>query len=168
MKKQILFCLIFSLTTLITIAQNDSAISNLNEIVVTATRSERKLGNVAVPVSIISEKNIKQAGSVRLTDILNEQAGLYLTSGFGSGIQMQGLNPDYTLILLNGEPFIGRTAGVLDLNRITVGNVQKIEIVNYYKGGTTPAASTSDNIKLSTQRYFTFRYTYQGSGSTTF
>ena len=129
MKKQILFCLIFSLTTLITIAQNDSAISNLNEIVVTATRSERKLGNVAVPVSIISEKNIKQAGSVRLTDILNEQAGLYLTSGFGSGIQMQGLNPDYTLILLNGEPFIGRTAGVLDLNRITVGNVQKIEIV---------------------------------------
>ena len=111
------------------LSQKDSAIVNLNEVVVTATRSERKLGNVAVPVSIVSEKNIQQAASLRLNDILNEQAGLFLTSGFGTGIQMQGLNPDYTLILINGEPLIGRTAGVLDLNRITVGNIQKIEIV---------------------------------------
>ena len=52
--------------------------------------------------------------------------------------------------------------------RTATGKYAKMEIVNYYKGGTTPAASASDNIKLSTQRYFTFRYTYQGSGSTTF
>ena len=42
---------------------------------------------------------------------------------------MQGLNPDYTLILVDGEPLVGRTSGVLDLNRLTVGNVKKIEIV---------------------------------------
>lgn len=124
-------CLFFTaiLATFIVDAQTDSSFNNLNEVVVTATRTERKLGNVAVPVSVISQKNIQQAGSLRLNDILNEQAGLYLTAGFGTGVQMQGLNPDYTLILLNGEPLIGRTAGVLDLNRITVGNIQKIEIV---------------------------------------
>lgn len=123
----LLFTAIFS--TLIATAQTDTSFNNLNEVVVTATRTERKLGNIAVPVSIISQKNIQQAASLRLNDILNEQAGLYLTAGFGTGVQMQGLNPDYTLILLNGEPLIGRTAGVLDLNRIAVGNVQKIEIV---------------------------------------
>ncbi|MFY7963430.1 MAG: TonB-dependent receptor plug domain-containing protein [Chitinophagaceae bacterium] len=110
-------------------SQKDTTFNNLNELVVTATRTERKLGNSAVPVNIISEKTIKQAASLRLNDVLNEQAGLFLTAGFGTGVQMQGLSPDYTLILLNGEPFIGRTAGVLDLNRITVGNIQKIEIV---------------------------------------
>ncbi len=44
----------------------------------------------------------------------------------------------------------------------------KVEIINYYKGGVTPAATASDAVKLSQQRYFSFRYTYQASGSTTF
>ncbi len=100
-----------------------------NEVIVTATKTERKLSNVAVPVSIINQKKIQQAGSLRLNDILQEQTGIYLTNGFGTGVQMQGLNPDYTLILIDGEPMIGRTAGVLDLNRITVGNIKQIEIV---------------------------------------
>ncbi len=129
MQKLILILLSSFFFQQIGFSQFDSTVVNLNEVVVTATRSERKLGNVAVPVSIVSAKNIQQAASLRLNDILNEQAGLFLTSGFGTGVQMQGLNPDYTLILINGEPLIGRTAGVLDLNRITVGNIQKIEIV---------------------------------------
>lgn len=110
--------------------QEDSIpVKELNEVVVTATRTERKLGNVAVPVRIIKQKTIQQAGSLRLKDILQEQAGLFITNGFGAGVQMQGLNPDYTLILIDGEPLVGRTAGVLDLNRLTVGNIRKIEIV---------------------------------------
>ena len=96
---------------------------------ITATRNERVITNVAVPVSIISQKTIQRAGSLRLRDILQEQTGLFMTSGFGTGVQMQGLNPDYTLILVDGEPLVGRTAGVLDLNRITVGNIRKVEIV---------------------------------------
>ena len=129
MKKFWLYILTAITTTQFSFAQNDTSFNNLDEVVITATRTERKLGNSAVPVSIISEKTIKQAASLRLNDVLNEQAGLFLTAGFGTGVQMQGLNPDYTLILINGEPLIGRTAGVLDLNRITVGNIQKIEIV---------------------------------------
>jgi outer membrane receptor for ferrienterochelin and colicins len=104
-------------------------VKELNEVVITATRTERKLGNMAVPVRIIKQKIIQQAGSLRLKDILQEQAGLFITNGFGAGVQMQGLNPDYTLILIDGEPLVGRTAGVLDLNRLTVGNIRKIEIV---------------------------------------
>ncbi len=110
-------------------AQKDTLYGVGDDVVVTATRSERKLSNVAVPTKIITQKTIQQAGSLRLSDVLNEQAGLFLTSGFGTGVQMQGLNPDYTIILINGEPLVGRNAGVLDLNRLTVGNIKKIEIV---------------------------------------
>jgi outer membrane receptor for ferrienterochelin and colicins len=101
----------------------------LEEVVVTATRSERKLSNVAVPVTLIQQKTIRQSGSLRLPDILAEQTGLFITQSFGKGVQMQGLSADYTMILLDGEPLIGRTGGVLDLSRITVGNIKKIEIV---------------------------------------
>lgn len=101
----------------------------LDEVVVTATRTERKLSNVAVPVRIIDQKTVQQAGTLRLRDILQEQPGLYMTNGFGAGVQMQGLNPDYTLIMVDGEPLVGRTAGVLDLNRVAIGNIRKIEIV---------------------------------------
>ncbi len=107
----------------------DTISANGDSVVVTATRSERKLSNITVPVTIINAKTIQQNGSLRLTDILKEQTGLTMTSGFGAGVQLQGLNPDYTIILINGEPLVGRTAGVLDLNRIALGNIKKIEIV---------------------------------------
>jgi outer membrane receptor for ferrienterochelin and colicins len=110
-------------------AQDSTFNAELNEVVVTATRSERKLSNVAVPTTVISQKQIQQSGSLRLQDILGEQTGLFITEAFGKGLQMQGLSSDYTLILLNGEPFIGRMGGVLDLSRIAVGNIRKIEIV---------------------------------------
>ncbi len=71
-------------------------------------------------------------GSLRLNDVLSEQTGLAVVpqvNGQGNGIQVQGFNPDYTLILIDGEPLIGRFTGSLELSRITVGNIKQIEIV---------------------------------------
>ncbi|MBX9783935.1 MAG: TonB-dependent receptor [Chitinophagaceae bacterium] len=121
-------------------AAQDSAFSkSLDEIVITATRTERKLGNVAIPTQIVSQKIIRASGSLRLNDILQEQTGIFITSGsgsgavgggvFGNGIQLQGLSPDHTMILLDGEPLIGRQGGVMDLSRFAIGNIKKIEIV---------------------------------------
>lgn len=102
---------------------------SIDEVVVTASRAPRLLGNVAVPVTLISAKSIYQSGSLRLHDILAEQTGLVLTDNFGRGIQVQGLSSEYTLVLIDGEPLIGRTGGVLDLSRISVRNIKKIEVI---------------------------------------
>ena len=112
---------------------------DIPELIVTATRNERLLSNVTVPTLMVSTKAIKMSGTLRLNEVLQEQTGLFLTSGtgssavgggiFGNGIQIQGLSPDYTLILLDGEPIIGRQGGVIDLSRFTVGNIRKIEVV---------------------------------------
>lgn len=104
----------------------------LEELVVTATRTERTVGALPMPVSLIPKSQIKTMGSLRLTEVLVEQTGLAVVpqvNGQGSGIQMQGLNPDYTLILLNGEPLVGRFTGSLELSRIAVGNIRQVEIV---------------------------------------
>ncbi|MBT8395268.1 MAG: TonB-dependent receptor [Bacteroidia bacterium] len=42
---------------------------------------------------------------------------------------MQGLDSQYTLILVDGVPLVGRSAGTLDIRRLTVGNIKQIEIV---------------------------------------
>ena len=62
--------------------------------------------------------------------MLAEQPGLNIAQDFsGSGVQVQGFDPDYTLILLDGSPVIGRTAGTLELTRFAVGNIERVEIV---------------------------------------
>jgi outer membrane receptor for ferrienterochelin and colicins len=129
--KKLLTLILFSPTFLYAQVKflNDTLQMQGDSVVVTANRSERKISNITVPINIVNAKQIQQAGSLRLTDILKEQPGLNMTSGFGAGVQLQGLNPDYTIILINGEPLVGRTAGVLDLNRIALGNIKKIEIV---------------------------------------
>ena len=81
--------------------------------------------------SIIKKEEIEKTNATRLSDIINEELGLITVSDFGGaeGIQMQGLDSEYTLILIDNQPLVGRLAGTLDLNRISVGNVKQIEIV---------------------------------------
>ena len=102
---------------------------HLDDVVVTATRTEKSLTDVAIPVTVVGEKQIKAMGSLRLGDVLTEQTGLTLVNDHGQGVQLQGLNSEYTLILVDGEPLIGRTAGTLDLTRVAVGNIRRIEVV---------------------------------------
>jgi outer membrane receptor for ferrienterochelin and colicins len=103
--------------------------AELREVVVTATRSERNLAALPLPVSVVTAKQIRAMGSLRLSDVLAEQTGLVLTHDHGTGVQVQGFSPEYTLILVDGEPLVGRTAGTLDLTRLAVGNIRQIEIV---------------------------------------
>ena len=111
------------------VLMNSTRTETLEEVVVTATRTIRQLSSLPLPVQIVTKKEIRDINSIRLNDILNEQTGLIIVSDHGEGIQLQGLDSDYTLILVDGAPLVGRTAGTLDLSRLTVGNIKQIEIV---------------------------------------
>lgn len=113
----------------------------LDEVVVTATKTENKVSNIPLPIQVVSSKHIHFSGSQKLIDILQMQTGLVIASNplgtalqgypnpFGEGIQMQGLDPAYTLILVDGEPLTGRNAGIINLGRIAIGNIKQIEII---------------------------------------
>ncbi|PWA09653.1 TonB-dependent receptor plug domain-containing protein [Flavobacterium laiguense] len=103
----------------------------LNEVIVTATRTERQLSTLPLPTYVITATAIERAGVTRLNEILAQQTGLITTADFGGveGIQIQGLDAAYTLILMDGVPLVGRSAGTLDLSRVSVGNIERIEIV---------------------------------------
>ncbi|OSY87689.1 outer membrane receptor protein [Tenacibaculum holothuriorum] len=105
--------------------------NNLDEVVVTATRTKRQLSSLPMPVTLVSKEQIQKSGSVRLRDIILEQTGIVMVSDFGGseGVQMQGIAADYTLIMIDGVPLVGRVSGNIDLSRLTVNNIKQIEIV---------------------------------------
>ncbi|MGH7495595.1 MAG: TonB-dependent receptor [bacterium] len=99
-------------------------------VVVTGTRNERAPDDAPVATRVVSDQQIRRAGWTDLRDLLAEQPGLNIAQDFsGNGVQVQGFDPDYTLILVDGSPVIGRTAGTLELTRFAVGNIERVEIV---------------------------------------
>ena len=113
------------------VLKDSTVTENLDEVLITATRTIRQLSSLPLPAQIITKNEIREINAIRLNDLLTEQTGLITVPDFGGGegIQLQGLDAQYTLILIDGMPLVGRLAGTLDLNRITVGNIKQIEIV---------------------------------------
>ncbi|MGB3544016.1 TonB-dependent receptor plug domain-containing protein, partial [Rubrivirga sp.] len=104
--------------------------STLERVVVTATRTAAALEDVAVPITVVGADEIEADGALRLGDVLDALPGLEVTSGLGGvGIQIQGLDPAYTLILIDGQPVVGRTAGVLDVSRLSTTGIERVEVV---------------------------------------
>jgi outer membrane receptor for ferrienterochelin and colicins len=101
----------------------------LREVLVAGTRNRKSTVSLPLPATVISQEQIRRSATLRLSDLLQEQSGLILQQGFGTGVQIQGLGPEYNLILLDGEPLIGRSAGTLELQRLGLNRVRRVEIV---------------------------------------
>ena len=101
----------------------------LDPVVVTATRTLQSLSNVTVPATVVSKEDITARGTVRLSELLREETGFQFDYSHGTGVQVQGLDPEYTMVLIDGEPMVGRTAGTLDLDRVSISNVERVEVV---------------------------------------
>ena len=88
----------------------------------------------------------------------NAPVSYAITKGSGKGWYTYD-GPNNLITATPGRVLVIRTAS---------GKYAKVEILNYYKGGVTPATTASDSIKAFDSRYYTFRYSYQSNGSTTF
>lgn len=135
-KKKSVLSILCTAFTMVVVAQekvDSTAVKNeqLDEVVVTATRTVRQLSSLPLPVQAISKQEIQAMNAVRLSDLLAQQTGITTVPDFGGGegIQMQGFDSEHVLILIDGMPLVGRSAGTLDLNRIAVANAEKVEIV---------------------------------------
>jgi outer membrane receptor for ferrienterochelin and colicins len=131
--KLILLCAIIIISNINVFSQDEDSIKTIEmkEVMVSANKTEKPFVELTVPAKIISKEEIESSGHSRLDEIISEQVGVVTVPGFGGseGIQLQGIDPEYTLILIDGLPIIGRVAGILDLSRISLGSVERIEIV---------------------------------------
>ena len=99
-------------------------------VVVTGSRVPEKQKDAVVQTQVISRESMRQMGALTLGDALEAQLGLQISQSFrGSELWIRGLDPEYTLILIDGERLPGRTGGALDLSRYPLENVERVEIV---------------------------------------
>lgn len=88
----------------------------------------------AMPVTVITRREIELMGSRRLDEVLKEQTGIAIVNNIAGGnrsvgVQMQGFSSEYIMILIDGQPMTGRNSGNFDLSRISVTNIERIEII---------------------------------------
>lgn len=151
----------FSLVNNAVVANSDSATTKWDigvrgtTIITNAGTSGPGAGGAFVQVGLFADLTTISNDSTFKTDAAPSYA---ITTGSNKGWYIyDGANN-----LVN--PIPGRVLVIRTAN----GKYAKLEINNYYKGGVTPLASASDNIKTTEQRYYTFRYTYQADGTKKF
>lgn len=111
-------------------AQEDLTTEEELVVVTTTSRSARSLQDETTSVEVIDQATIDATGGNTVADLLVTEAGLELERSLGrAGVLMQGLDPEYALILIDGRRAIGRVNGTIDLNAIRLENVERIEIV---------------------------------------
>ena len=108
-------------------------ILNLEEVVVSADRSQQKRTEAPVIVNTIGKQIFHSSQSQTLGEGLNFSPGLRLENncqncGF-SQVRMNGLQGPYSQILINSRPIFSGLAGVYGLELIPSNMVEKVEVV---------------------------------------
>jgi len=99
-------------------------------IVTTASRSDRVLEDATSSVQVIDREAIESTNGTTIADLLSTEGGLEFERSLGrTGVIMQGLDPAYVLILIDGRRALGRVNGTVDLSAIRLDDVEQVEIV---------------------------------------
>ena len=105
---------------------------NLNPVVVTGSGHHQRLKSTATPVRVLSSQEIREQGITTFDGALTRmmpQASM-APSSMGTFLRMNGLGNKYILILVNGQKLSGDISNNVDLNRINMSRVKRIEVLD--------------------------------------
>ena len=104
-----------------------------SDVFVTATRTSIPKKNVIADITLISEEEIKLAGSSSLPELLQRQPGIEISNNGGQGkvstLFLRGASSTHSVILLDGIRIDSATAGLTAIENIPLSQIEKIEIV---------------------------------------
>jgi outer membrane receptor for ferrienterochelin and colicins len=105
---------------------------NLNPVVVTGSGHHQRLKSTATPVHVLSSQEIREQGITTFDGALTRmlpQVSMAPNS-MGSQLRLNGLGNKYILILINGQKLSGDISNNVDLNRINMSRVKRIEVLD--------------------------------------
>jgi outer membrane cobalamin receptor len=107
----------------------------LEEVVVTATRIEESIEDIAQDVSVITKKQIEAGSYGNITEVVKNVVGVdlrgYGNRGSSSFARLRGSTSEQVLVLIDGKRLNKPGDGQVDLNSISVPleNIERIEIL---------------------------------------
>lgn len=110
---------------------------SLDEVVVSATRTENRISQIPGRINMISSERLQMIASPNIDESLQLLPGVNVSRSFGifstkSSVTMRGLSGNEqarTLVLLDGIPVNKADGGSVNWNLISTGEVEKIEVV---------------------------------------
>ncbi len=104
----------------------------LGPVVVTGSGHHQHLRSTATPVHVISKNEIAQTGVATFQDAVTKMMPQVSVApnSMGSFLRMNGLGNKYVLVLINGKRIIGDISGNVDLSRINMARVRRIEVLD--------------------------------------
>lgn len=136
MSKKI-FTLIAVAASMNALAQKDTSTStNLDEVVITATKFPIKTSATGKVVTVITQQQLEQSGGKDLSQILAEQSSLIISGANSNAskdktIYLRGADARYTLITIDGVP-VSDPSGVysnFDIRNVSINLIERIEIL---------------------------------------
>jgi iron complex outermembrane recepter protein len=109
--------------------------TRLDEIVVTATRTEKELANVPGSVSVVTGKEMEKRNITSADEALNTTSGVVDIRGKGmmdtmSRVTLRGIpGQERTLVLMDGLMVNSAYAGMVNWTGMAVGDLERIEVV---------------------------------------
>ena len=112
-------------------AQTQDSVVTMDSLVVTAARRAQLLKNVVVATKVVTRRELVEGGSASVGEVL-QRRGLTPEPGLpgGQSVLINGLGGPRLLVLIDGRPLIGNVGGTVDLSRIPVEMLDRIEIVS--------------------------------------
>ena len=119
-----------------TMTRKDSSVINrtynLNPVVVTGSGHHQRLKSTATPVHVLSSQEIREQGistfDAALTRMMPQVS--MAPNSMGTFLRLNGLGNKYILILINGQKLSGDISNNVDLNRINMSRVKRIEVLD--------------------------------------
>ena len=106
---------------------------SIPQVVVTATRSEQAITETLASTTVLTREDIRDTQAVDLPALLRGAAGIEITQNGGAGssanVAMRGGNNNHTLILLDGMRINSSTLGTTALERLSLDQIERVEIV---------------------------------------
>ena len=105
---------------------------HLNPVVVTGSGHHQRLKSTATPVHVLSAQEIREQGITTFDGALTRmmpQVSMAPNS-MGTFLRLNGLGNKYILILINGQKLSGDISNNVDLSRISMSRVKRIEILD--------------------------------------
>lgn len=105
---------------------------NLNEVVVTGTRTPKLLKDTPVQTRLIGSDDIRKADATNIQDLLQtEVPGVEFSYAMNqqTHLNFAGFGGQSVLFLVDGERLAGETMDDVDFQRLTMEGIERIEIV---------------------------------------
>lgn len=137
-------------------SDNKTATNEIEVVTVTGNRTPTPLASSLSIQHVITAEDIQLLNPVSLTQLLASVAGIDISTTGGRGqnasVFFRGANAGHTLVLLDGVKISSATLGQSDLQKLSVNNIDRIEIIKGPRASVWGSEAISGVIQIFTKQ----------------